>query len=128
MWKAPYRPAENQITQVYDDGIVKIYSVSDEAQPGKMPVPKLDPQPLFTLRYQEQRLGITRYYNALQNQIQIERVVRVQRAGTVTNQNVAITEDGKQYAINMVQSVTDVYPQSLDLTLSKIEQEYDVSQ
>lgn len=128
MWKAPYRPAESQITQNYDDGIVKIYRVSDAAQPGKMPVPKLDPQPLFILRYREQRLGITRYYNALQNQIQIERVIRVPRAGTITNQNVAITEDGRQYGIDMVQSVFNVYPPSIDITLSKIEQEYEVAQ
>ena len=128
MWKAPYRPAESQITQNYDDGVVKIYSLSDASQPGAMPIPKLSPQPILTLRYQEQRLGITRYYNALQNQIQIERVIRVPRAGVITNQNVAITEDERQYGIEMVQSVLDAYPPSVDITLSKIEQEYEVAQ
>ena len=77
-----------------------------------------------TLRYAERRLGIQRYYDALQNQIQVERVLRVPRAGNVTSQDVAITEDGRQYRIDLVQSVDEVYPPSVDLTLSKVEQEF----
>ena len=39
----------------------------------------------------------------------------------------AITEDGEQYRIDLVQTVTDVYPPSMDLTLARIEQKYEVS-
>ena len=46
------------------------------------------------------------------------------RAGNVTSQDVAITEDGRQYRIDLVQSVDEVYPPSVDLTLSKVEQEF----
>lgn len=52
--------------------------------------------------------------------------MRVPRYGGITNQDVAITEDGRQYRIDLVQNA-DVYPPSLDLTLAKIEQEYEVS-
>ena len=38
-----------------------------------------------------------------------------------------MTEDGRQFRVDMVQNVTDVYPASLDLTLAKIEQEIEVS-
>ena len=123
-WKAPMRPrAGNGITQCYDDGIVKIYTVTDIAKPGYQPVPSLTLK--CTLRYEEQRLGIQRYYSGQQNQIQIERVIRTPRYGGVNNQDVAVTEDGKQYRIDLVQNATEVYPPSIDITLAKVEQEYD---
>lgn len=118
MWKAPYRPS-NEITQDFNDGVVKIYEVKDSAPPGYMPNPT--PTLLYTLRYEEQRLGINRYYNAMQNQIDIEKVIRTPRA-PVNNQNIAVTEDGRQYGIDMVQSVMDAFPPCIDITLTKIEQ------
>ena len=118
-WTAPYRPA-NEVTQDYNDGIVTIYAVTDSAQPGYQPMPTLAEK--ITLRYAEQRLGIQRYYAALQNQVQVERVIRTARAGDITTQDIAITEDGRKYAVYMVQSVQDVYPPSVDITLSKISQ------
>lgn len=124
-WKAPYRPrTDNGVTQNFCDGVVKIYAVTNSAEPGYQPVSELTLK--CTLRYEEQRLGIQRYYEAQQNQIEVERMIRVPRAGSITNQDVAITEDGRQYRIDLVQNA-DVYPPSLDLTLAKIEQEYEVS-
>lgn len=105
------------MTQNFGDGVVKIYTVTNSAQPGYQPVPALTLK--CVLRYEEQRLGIQRYYTGRQNQIQIERVIRTPRHGDVTNQDIAVTEDGKQYGIDLVQSVTDVYPPSMDLTLAK---------
>ena len=122
-WKAPYRPS-NQVTQSYNDGVVTIYSVEDAARPGYQPEPKLTKK--VSLRYEEQRLGIQRYYSGRQNQVDIERVIRTQRVGNVNNQNVAITEDGRQYRVDLVQSVMDVWPESVDITLAKIEQEFEV--
>lgn len=125
-WKAPYRPrTDNGVTQNFCDGVVKIYSVTDGAQPGYQPHPVLALK--CTLRYEEQRLGIQRYYSGRQNQVEIERVLRVPRYGGITNQDVAVTEDGRQFRVDMVQNVTDVYPASLDITLAKIEQEIEVS-
>lgn len=123
-WKAPYRPTENQITQVFDDGVVSIYSVTDVGAPGYRPVPR--PALKITLRYEEQRLGIQRYYQGRQNQVEIERVIRTPRAGHVSNQDIAVTEDGTQYRIDLVQSVDNVWPACQDLTLAKIEQVYDL--
>lgn len=126
-WKAPFRPrTDNGVTQNFDNGVVKIYTVTNSAQPGYQPVPALTLK--CVLRYEEQRLGVQRYYTGQQNQIQIERVIRTPRYGDVTNQDIAVTEDGKQYGIDLVQSVTDVYPASQDITLTKIEQKYEVPQ
>ena len=123
MWKAPYRP-NNQITQTFNSGFVKIYTVENTAAPGYKPVEKLVYK--LTLHYEEQRLGIQRFYSGQQNQSQIERVVRVPRAGNVNNQNVAITEDGHKYRIDLVQTVMEVYPPSLDLTLARLDQDYEL--
>lgn len=126
-WEAPYRPSENQITQNFSDGVVTIYAVTDSAAPGYQPVPKLVQPPKVVLRYEEQRLGLQRYYEGRQNQVQIERVIRTPRAGGVTSQDVAITEDGRQYRIDLVQTTDNIYPPSQDLTLAKIQQTFDVS-
>lgn len=123
--QTPFRPrVDAVVTQGYGDGVVAIYTVKDVAQPGYQPKPQTTLK--CELRYEEQRLGIQRYYSGQQNQIQIERVIRTPRYGNVTNQDIAVTESGKQYGIDLVQTVTDVYPASQDITLTKIEQKYEV--
>ena len=124
MWRAPNRP-NHEITQSYNDGLVSIYSVTDGAAPGYRPVPML----VFKerLRYQERYLGINRLYSGQQNQVDIQRIVRVLKVPGVSNQDVAITEDGRQYRIDSVQDVINAYPPSLDLTLATVEQKYEVT-
>lgn len=123
-WKAPYRPSD-EITQNYNDGLVQIFAVSNAAPPGRMPVEQLTPK--IKLRYEERSLGLQRYYSGKQNQVEVERVIRTPRRREVSSQDVAVTEDGTQYRIDLVQPVKDTYPPSMDLTLSRIDQNYDVS-
>ena len=122
MWKAPQRPS-NKITQTYNSGIVTVYSVSDAAEPGYQPVKRLSRR--ATLRYEERRVGINRFYSGKENQAEIERVLRVPQGVKISSQDVAITEDGHQYSIEQIQTA-DVYPPSLDLTLKHIAQNYDL--
>ena len=122
-WKAPHRP-DNEITQEMNSGVVKIYSVEDSAQPGYQPKPSLTLK--LTLRYEEQRLGINRLYMSRQNQAEVEKVIRVPRQDSISNQDVAILESGSQYSIDYTQTVQDVYPPCLDLSLVKVEQNYEV--
>lgn len=105
------------VSQSYNDGIVKIYATTDEAKAGGMPVEKLTLK--YTLMYSEQRIGITRYYTAQQYNDDVERLIRVQ-AVKIETRDIAETEDGRRYNIGMVQTVEDVYPPSLDLTLTRI--------
>ena len=123
-WRAPYRPG-SEITQSYNYGVVTVYAVTDTARPGYQPKPALTPK--VTLRYEEQRLGIQRFYSGKQNQVELERVIRTPRLSCVSSQDVAVTEDGRQYRIDMVQSVPDIWPASMDLTLARVTQHYDVS-
>lgn len=123
MRKTPFRPDDRRITQSYRDGVVRIYTVTDGAAPGYQPRPVL--ALLETLFYQERRVGLQRYYAGRQAQVEVERVIRTQLRPAVNPQCVAVTEDGVQYGIDMVQQLTDVWPASMDLTLTKIEQKYE---
>lgn len=117
MWKQPNRPSR-EISETYNDGVVKIYSVSDEASPGSMP--KEEKTIMYTLCYREMRMGITRYYTAYQNHQQVERVIRIPKVDKITNQCRAVDEHDIEYQISLTQTVDDVYPPSLDITLSKV--------
>ena len=114
MWRAPNRP-NHEITQDYNDGVVTVCAVRDAAPAGFMPKEELVEK--YKLLFSEQRVGVMRFNAARQNQINVERVLRVQRVAGITNQDVAITQDGTKYRIDQVQTVPDVYPPSLDLTL-----------
>lgn len=124
MRKTPFRPDDRRITQSYRDGVVRIYTVTDGAAPGYQPRPVLTL--LETLFYQERRVGLQRYYAGRQAQVEVERVIRIQLRPAVNPQCVAVTEDGVQYGIELVQQVQDVYPPSIELTLVRIEQMYEV--
>ena len=114
--KTPYRP-DAEVSQSYTDGVVEIYAVSDGAAAGRLPAPVLTQK--VRLNYEELKLGIQRYYQAKQNQIHVERVIRVPRSPIeITNQDAAITEDGRRYRIDLIQNAKGVWPPSLDLTLT----------
>ena len=118
-FKAPQRPA-HKVSQDFNDGIVRIYSVQDVASPGYAPVERADFKVL--LPYAERVVGIRRYYEAKQNQTRVERVLRVQDTGLVSNLDQAQTEDLVTYRVDLVQHVPDVWPPSVDLTLVRYEQ------
>ncbi|MCI8527261.1 MAG: hypothetical protein HFF17_15425 [Oscillospiraceae bacterium] len=124
MRQMPFRPG-NEISQSYNSGVVTVYRVTDGARPGFAPAPVLEKKAV--LRYEEQRLGLTRLYLSRQNQVRVEKVIRVPRGPEVSSRDVAVTEDGRQYRIDAVQLADRVRPPSLDLTLTKAEQVYDVS-
>lgn len=121
MWKAPNRP-DNRISQTFNDGIVNIFRESNTAAPGRLPEIALTP--VVSLKYEERRLGLQRYYEGKQNQLRVERVIRVphQLAEAVSTMDTAITEDRRQYRIDLIQFVPDVYPPADDLTLVKYTQ------
>lgn len=119
MWKAPNRP-RHEISQGYNDGFVKIYRETDAANPGYAPQVELTFK--VGLPYHERVVGIRRYYDARQNQTRVERVIRVQDTGLVSNLDTAILEDGSRYRIDLVQHVEDVWPPSADLTLVSYQQ------
>ena len=125
MWKAPGRP-KREITQPFTSGIVKIYRTANGAKPGHKAAEILQDPPV-TLRYEEQRMGVTRYYAAKQANIQIDRVLRCPRIAGIDTQSVAETEDGEQYRIEQIQTVDNIWPACVDISLSKIVQKLEVA-
>ena len=125
MRKTPYRPS-NEITQPFNDGIVDFYHVENIAEPGREPKEGL--QLKATLRFELQRLGINRLYLSRQNQAEIEEVLRVPRDIAISNQDIAIINNSnkKQYMVDSVQVVLDVWPESMDIALRRIEQNYEI--
>lgn len=120
MWKKPNRPTA-LISQPFNSGIVNIFETYNAAPTGYQPDLKLRAK--ISLRYDERKVGVARFYTAMQNQIQIDRLIRVQNGAPITNQDVAITEDGQLYRIEQIQTVSNVYPRSIDLSLRKIEED-----
>lgn len=117
MRKAPFRP-NNEISQTYNSGVCTLYRQRDVAKAGYAPRPELARKAF--LRYEEQRLGLNRYYEARQADVEVERVIRVPEPPSEqapTTQDVLKTEDGMYYRIDFVQTVPGVWPLSLDLTL-----------
>lgn len=111
--KAPFRPT-NEITQTYNDGVVKIFSVKDGATPGYQPV--LQARHTYCVAFAERVLGINRLFLGRQNRVEISKVLRIPRI-PVSTLDLAQTHDGSWYSINSVQSVEGVFPPSLDISL-----------
>lgn len=120
--RAPNRKRAD-VTQAFNDGMVAVQTVTDAAAPGLQPKESLREK--VKLPYAERKLGIQRYYDAKQNQIEVVRVIRVPKPAQppITSQDAAITEDGQTYRIDLVQTVPDVFPPCLDLTLKVYTQE-----
>lgn len=112
-------------TQTFNDGIVNIYSVENIAASGNKPKYKTSTK-IENLRFEERIVGMSRYWTALQEQAQIEKLIRVLRINSVTIHDVAIL-DGQQYDIVQVQYFPDVEPPCMDLSLERLEVAYDIN-
>lgn len=118
----PFR-ADNRVTQTYNSGYAVVYTLTDVARPGYAPVEALTRK--IRVDYEERRVGVTRFYEAAQNQIRIDRLIRTPRVEAVSTQDVIVLNgDGVQYRIDQVQTVDGIFPPSMDLTLTRIEQTY----
>lgn len=113
-------------TQNFNDGVVKIYEVTNTASDGSMPVEGIALKQ--TLRYKERTVGLTRRNFARQDNVVIRYVLRCQRLRDVSAQDVAIPNDGKQYRIWDVQYPEDIDPPVMDITLEEMKAVYDIYQ
>lgn len=90
----------------FDDGIVTIYELTEKREPGKKP--KVEASRIEAFCFGYDTLGINRYYTALQANQQIEAVVNIPGWNTIdSSKHIAAMEDGRQYRIQMVQTMLD---------------------
>ena len=108
------------------DGLVRIYSVANTAAEGDAPAEALTLK--ACMRYAERTVGIGRFYAALQNNVDVKYVLRCRRIREVTTQDVAVpTADGKQYKIVQIQYPEGIEPPVMDLSLERLDADYEFS-
>ena len=112
-------------TQLFNDGVVNIFSVGNIAEPGNMPKDGLTHK-VGPLHYEERTVGMNRFWTAMQAQVKVERLLRVPRINSVSSQDVAIPIDGEQYKIIQIQYPKDVEPPCMDLSLERLEAKYEI--
>jgi hypothetical protein len=101
--------------QTFNDGVVKIYDLTDGVLALK-----------HTLHYHERTVGMSRHYTAKQAQVKIAYVLRCPRLRDVSTQDIAVPLDGKQYRIEQIQYPEDIKPSVMDLTLEELTADYKV--
>ena len=112
-------------TQTFNSGVVRVYRVTNTAPPGVKPAEALVLK--GTLRYHERTVGLTRFYTALQAQVNVQYLLRCPRRRDISPQDIAIPNDGEQYRITLIQYPEDVEPPCMDLTLSAVQAKYDIA-
>jgi hypothetical protein len=111
--------------QTFNDGICRICRLENTAEPGLKPVKELVTKH-DRVPYEKRKVGVTRFYTAMQENVEIEALLRVPGQFAISTQDYCII-DGRQYGIHQVQEVPDTMPPSCDLSLKKTEAEYDIA-
>lgn len=108
--------------QTFNDGICSIFGKSNNSKPGNMPVIGLEKKE-DRVPFERRKVGIRRFYDAKQENVEIELLLRIPAAFHVSTQDICIVS-GVQYGIHQVQDVTDTMPQSKDISLKRLEEKY----
>lgn len=114
----------------FDDGILKVYREANTAEAGRKPVIALSLVSQYY--YHIETIGVTRFYQALQANAQVDGLVSVQGWGTdITVNDIVILDDadgGQQFKVNFIQNAYDDRNLKIRrLTLERIGEEYVIS-
>lgn len=112
-----------QNRQTFNDGILKVYRVTNGGVEGGKPVETLTLKE--SLRYHRRTVGLNRYYTAMQANQRVDAVLRCPLRPAVSVQDIVVT-GGKQYRVTLIQLPEDIVPPVMDLTLTRLEQDYDL--
>lgn len=110
---------------LFDAGMLAIYELKNTASPGEMPKEKLVYKTVHY--YGERTIGYGRQYAARGVNENIDMLARIWEDRTIRIGMYAVTEDGDQFRIDMVQHLTDDDGLKVtDLTLSRLDKLYEV--
>lgn len=110
--------------QTFNDGIVNIYKIDNIAAQGNKPKEGLTLR-VGPLRYQERIVGINRFVTAKQVNSKVQMLIRIPRVN-ISAEDIVILND-EQYKIYQLQTIQDVEPKVLDLSLEKVGVNYELS-
>ena len=110
-----------------DDGVCKIYTVTDAAENGEMPNPTLHEYGDYEWSFEDRMISYSRQYAAMGVDQQIDRIIRIWRTPVRIGDVVVI--ESEQYRIDNVQpTLDDDSLQVVDLTLRRLEENYDIAE
>lgn len=110
--------------QTYNDGFCAVYGVENIAEQGAKPVKGLR-EKFPRIPFERLKVGLTRYYEAMQADVRVQELVRIPRQRLIHTNDVCVIS-GNQYRIVQVQDVPDTLPPSTDLSLERVEVDYDI--
>ena len=110
-----------------DSGTCRIYTVTDAAGNGEMPNPTLHEYGDYEWSFEDRMISYSRQYAAMGVDQQIDRIIRIWRTPVRIGDVVVIGDE--QYRIDNVQpTLDDDSLQVVDLTLRRLEANYDIAQ
>ena len=110
-----------------DSGTCRIYTVTDAAENGEMPNPTLHEYGDYEWSFEDRMISYSRQYAAMGVDQQIDRIIRIWRTPVRIGDVVVIGDE--QYRIDNVQpTLDDDSLQVTDLTLRRLEANYDIAQ
>jgi len=116
--------------QLFNNGKIKIYQVSEVSEPGGMPVEGI--YELFAhFNFEERKIGITRRHMAMQDNQKIDRLIRIWQDRYIEVDFICTINDGfnadAQYRIAKVDHFrNDDGLKLTDLTLERLDDFYDI--
>lgn len=108
--------------QTFNDGICSICALENVGEKGCLPVMRLQ-EKARRVPFEKRRVGIKRFFDAKQENAEIEQVIRIPEAFSVSTQDVCILA-GTQYGIYQVQNVPNTMPGANDLALRRLEEKF----
>lgn len=110
-----------------DSGTCRIYTVTDAAENGEMPNPTLHEYGDYEWSFEDRMISYSRQYAAMGVDQQVDRIIRIWRTPVRIGDVVVI--DTEQYRIDNVQpTLDDDSLQVVDLTLRRLEENYDIAE
>ncbi len=111
--------------QTFNDGICQLYAVKNLAEKGDAPKEGLE-RKHSRVPFENRKVGIQRSYLAKQENVEITLLIRIPAEFDVSTQDVCIVNN-EQYGIYQVQDVFDTMPKAKDLSLKRLEENYDAT-
>ena len=93
--------------QTFNDGNCSLRYIDDDGNAGSE---------REHLNFEERTVGFKRYYEAMTNKVQVDRLIRVPYRPWLTTEYLVVV-DGQVYELKQVQLIADVSPKSLDISL-----------
>lgn len=121
------------VTKTFNDGVVKIYRIANTADPGRTPSMKKVEQ-VISCRFGKKRVGLGRYWSAMQNEIRIDQLVEIPAPSQTRQDEIVLnTEDiaiinGQNYYIKQIQEANEELPPSWILSLQRTTAKFEFDQ